>query len=213
MRAPLRQSFLRMRLHHAAHTFADHGWVVTPGGYFNGRRMACDRPTCWATSCHPLLPDWETSTATGGWWHEKPHSVLLPTGRVFDAIEVPALVGSSVRGICSPVIITPNGHWIFLVRSGTLLLPELAERSDIVLHAAGSWVPAPPTLLPEGPVRWHLSPRQVRWLLPEAREVQIGLLSALVELDASFLARPVDVRPMRRIMRPSPVGVALRRAS
>jgi hypothetical protein len=202
-----------MRLHHAAQTFADHGWEVTPGGYFNGKRMACDRPTCWATSCHPLLPDWETSTSIGEWWQEKPHSVLLPTGRGFEAIEVPALVGSSVRGICGPVMITPNGHWIFLVRGGAPLLPELAECTDIVHHGAGSWVPAPPTLLPEGSVRWHLSPRQVGWMLPESREVQTALLSALVALDASFLDRPADVLPMRRMMRPSPMEAALRKAS
>jgi len=187
---------------------------VTPGGYFNGQRMACDRPTCWATSCHPLLPDWETATTLlGDWWDTKPHSVLLPTGRTFDAIEVPALVGSSMRGIGGPVMITPHGHWIFLMSPGTPLRGELAERDDIVHHGAGSWVPAPPTVLPEGPVRWHISPRQVGWQLPDSNETQKALLSALVALDASFLDRPADSRPIRIVMRQSPMEAALRRAS
>jgi Bifunctional DNA primase/polymerase, N-terminal len=208
----LRQNIFRIRLRHAAQAFAGQGWAVTPGGYFNGRRMACDRPTCWATSCHPLLPDWETATVTlvGDWWHDKPHSVLLPTGRTFDAIEVPALVGSCVRGIGGPVIITPNGNWIFLVSPGLPLRTELEERMDIVHHGAGSWVPAPPTVLPEGAVRWHISPRQVGWQLPDAREAQSAVLSALVALDASFLDRPCDV-PARMVVRHSTMEAALRR--
>jgi len=214
MWAPLRQNVLRIKLRHAAQDFADQGWTVTPGGYFNGQRMACDRPTCWATSCHPLLPDWETATTLlGDWWDTKPHSVLLPTGRTFDAIEVPALVGSSMRGIGGPVMITPHGHWIFLMSPGTPLRGELAERDDIVHHGAGSWVPAPPTVLPEGPVRWHISPRQVGWQLPDSNETQKALLSALVALDASFLDRPADSRPIRIVMRQSPMEAALRRAS
>lgn len=215
MWTPLRQNILRIRLRHAAQSFAHKGWAVTPGGYFNGHRMACDLPTCWATSCHPLLTEWEAPIAIplSGWWHDKPHSVLLPTGRAFDAIEVPALVGSCVRGTGGPVIITPNGHWIFLVSPGAQLRTELAERSDIVHHGAGSWVPAPPTVLPEGTVRWHLSPRQVGWHLPGAPETQKMLLDALVALDASFLDRPAGRCPLRMVVRPTPVEAALRQAS
>lgn len=192
------QTILRMKLRSAANTIARHGWAVTPGAYFNGERMACDRATCWATSCHPILPDWDSRTDLGDWWQDKPHSVLLPTGRAFDAIEVPDLVGSAVKGACGPVIVTPTGRWIFLVQSGSPLRPELADCDDIVAHAAGSWVPAPPTMLPEGPMRWRLSPKQVDWHLPPACEVQSTLVSTLVALDASILDRPVSgVRPAR----------------
>jgi hypothetical protein len=203
MWAPLRQNVLRIKLRRSAQAFACQGWAVTPGGYFNGQRMACDRPTCWATSCHPLLPEWETATALGGnWWHDMPHSVLLPTGRTFNAIEVPALVGSSVHDIRGPVIITPNGRWIFLMSPGTPLREELDERDDIVHHGPGSWIPAPPTVLPEGSVRWHISPRQVGWRLPDPGEAQQALLNALVALDASFLDRPVPAaRPVSSVKR------------
>jgi hypothetical protein len=100
---------LRVRLRTAAARFADHGWPVTPGSYFNGARMACDRPTCWATSCHPILPDWDRSTDVhiGQWWRERPHSVLLPTGRVFDVIEVPSLLGIKVQDVTAPVARPP----------------------------------------------------------------------------------------------------------
>lgn len=214
MRLPFQEPILRLRLRHTAQTLAAHGWTVTPGAYFNGERMACDRPTCWATSCHPLLPDWETHTRAGDWWQDKPHSVLLPTGRIFDAIEVPVLVGSAAEGVCGPVIITPGGRWIFLVQSGTDLRPELAEQADIVLHAAGSWVAAPPTVLPDGPMRWHLSPQQVDWYLPDANEVQGALINALVALDASFLDRALNLRPARRLATASStMEAALRRAA
>lgn len=206
MRMPFHQPIMRMRLRRAAQTLANHGWAVTPGAYFNGERMVCGRPTCWATSCHPLLPDWEGETQLGDWWHAKPHSVLLPTGGVLDAIEVPVLVGLAVEGVCGPVIVMPDERWIFLVRGGSGPLPELADQADIVLHQAGSWVAAPPTVLPGGSVRWHLSPRQVEWYLPEAQEVQAAIVSALVALDASILDRSNSVRPVRLFAKSSTVG-------
>jgi hypothetical protein len=205
---------LRMRLRRAAHRFSTHGWTVTPGSYFNGERMACDRPTCWASSCHPLLPDLSLDHDDQDWWRERPHSVLLPTGGIFDAIEVPALLGSAVRGTIGPVIILPSSRWVFLVTAGSGLRPELAHRTDIVLHAAGSWIPAPPTVLPEGQVRWYLSPSQVKWHLPEAPVAQESLLSAMVHLDASFLDLPLAVRRHSPVAsRPSTMEAALRRAS
>ncbi len=203
---------LRMRLRRAASRFANHGWAVTPGSYFNGSRMACDRPTCWASSCHPLLPDLSSGVDEADWWRERPHSVLLPTGQNFDAIEVPGLLGSAVRGSIGPVIILPTDRWVFLVQAGSPLRAELAHRTDIVLHAAGSWVPAPPTVLPEGQVRWHLTPAQVKWNLPEAPYAQKALLSALVHLDASFLDLPLTVRRPSTVARPSTMEAALRRA-
>ena len=110
-------------------------------------------------------------------------------------------------------MITPNGNWIFLISPGTPLREELDERGDIVHHRPGSWIPAPPTVLPEGSVRWHISPRQVGWQLPDSSEAQKALLNALVALDASFLDRPADAHPVRIIMRQSPVEAALPRAS
>jgi len=203
---------LRMRLRNTARRLADRGWPVTPGSYFNGERMACDRSTCWATSCHPLLPDWESNDDSSDWWSDRPHAVLLRTGRIFDVIEVPGLLGAKVKGIFGPIALLPTRRWMFFVRSGSMLRPELDHRLDIVQHGAGSWVPAPPTLLAEGSVRWHLSPQQVSWHLPPATEVQRAMLTALVALDASFLDLPLSARP-RVFGRPATVETALRRAA
>jgi hypothetical protein len=204
---------LRVRLRTAAGRFTDHGWPVTPGSYFNGERMACDRPTCWASSCHPILPDWDRTTEVhiGDWWRERPHAVLLPTGRLFDVIEVPSLLGTKVDGMTGPVAVLPTARWMFLVQSGTPLRPELEHRFDIVRHGIGSWVPAPPTVLPEGQVRWHVSPHMVGWHLPESREIQQAMVSALVSLDATFLDLPISAR-RRSFVRPSSVEAALRKA-
>ncbi len=204
---------LRVRLRTAASRFADHGWPVTPGSYFNGSRMACDRATCWATSCHPILPDWDRSTDVhiGQWWRERPHSVLLPTGRVFDVIEVPSLLGLKVQDVTAPVAVTPAGRWMFLVRKGATLRPELEQRSDIVHHGDGSWIPAPPTVLPEGHVRWQLSPWHLDWHLPDPDALQQAMVSALVSLDASFLDLPISARRSSFIP-PSTVEAALRKA-
>jgi hypothetical protein len=203
---------LRLRLRNTARRLADHGWPVTPGSYFNGERMACDRSTCWATSCHPLLPDWESNTDSSDWWNERPHAVLLTTGEVFDVIEVPGLLGAKVKGVFGPIALLPTRRWMFFVRSGSMLRPELEHRLDIVQHGAGSWVPAPPTLLAEGSVRWHLSPQQVGWTLPAATDVQQAMMAALVALDASFLDLPLNARP-RVFGRPPAVETALRRAA
>ncbi|MDI1459567.1 bifunctional DNA primase/polymerase [Catellatospora sp. KI3] len=214
----------------AALRFAAHGWAVTPGGYFNGRRMACDRATCLATSCHPVLTDWETQSSTftaqlDEWWAQHPHAVLLPTGHTFDVLEVPALLGTAAvcgpplgnaRRVRGPVAVTATGRWMFLMRPGAALAPELDHRVDVLRHSHGSWIPAPPTVLPEGPVRWQVSPAQVNWHLPDAEELQQALVRSLVSLDASFLDLPLTARrrlaPPPRIGRPPTMQAALRRA-
>ncbi len=53
------------------------------------------------------------------------------------------------------------------------------DRADVVLHGAGSWVPAPPTLTLEGRVRWLVDPEEVSWRLPDGHAVQAGLARAL----------------------------------
>jgi hypothetical protein len=127
------------------------------------------------------------------WWRVVPHSVLLPTGRAFDVLEVPCGVGlralaaahalrdiedtwrGQVRG---PVAVTPDGRYMFLVRPGDPLRPELADRADVLRHGRGSWVPAPPTQLAEGVVRWLVAPEETRFRLPDSYAVQWLLLDA-----------------------------------
>ena len=190
----------RRRLRSAALRYARHGWAVTPGACLDGDRFACGRAGCPIIGCHPEIECWEdhASTETGrvrAWWRQRPHAVLLATGRRFDAIEVPAALGlralgaarlwAGIRGVApvaGPVLATPSGRWMFLVRPGLPLRPELRHRLDMVRHGRGSWIPAAPSRMPDGPVRWVVSPERAQWSLPASGPVQAMLIDALGSL-------------------------------
>src|SRR5688500_17838620 len=189
----------RSRLRHAALRYAEHGWDVTPGAHLAGDRFACARPGCPTIGCHPALERWEEAatcdtTRVAEWWRRAPHAVLLPTGRAFDVLEVPAHLGLRVLGaarlhasvlgpgrgqVRGPVAVTPTGRWMFLVRPGDPLRPELDHCFHVVRHGPGSWIPAPPTRLPEGAVRWAVAPHPARWPPPDSYLAQPALHDAL----------------------------------
>jgi len=197
--SPLRTPWRLLRLRHAALTYARHGWRVIAGSRLCGTRFSCG-PGCHTVSCHPIEHAWDVDhqwDATGltdpdtvaEYWRDVPHSVLLATGDRFDAVEVPAHLGAlATRVPPGPVIVTPSGSWLFLVEPGEPLHPDLAALHDVVLHGVGSWIPAPPVRMPEGRVRWAVSPHETDWRLPDPRAVQ------------SALARPLPPqRPARRV--------------
>ena len=105
--------------------------------------------------------------------------VLLGTGSTVDAIEVPPALGAAVLCGPGPVAVTAAGRRVFLVRPGSPLRPELERRLDVVRHGPGSWVPVPPSRLPEGLVRWAIAPTRTGSHLPPADEVQQRLVDAL----------------------------------
>ncbi|GIF11713.1 bifunctional DNA primase/polymerase [Actinoplanes teichomyceticus] len=171
----------RVRLRRAARAYAGHGWAVAPGSYLTGLRFECGRPGCSITGCHPAVESLaESATAdpgrVAGWWRRRPHNVLLPTGDAFDVLEVPAALGRPVTdspaGAAGPVAVTAAGRWMFLVRPGCPLRDELDLRLDVVRHGRGSWIPAPPSRMAEGPVRWAVPPTAVDWALPDPERVQ-----------------------------------------
>jgi hypothetical protein len=181
----------RLRLRRAALRLAARGWPVTPGASLRAGRFDCGRPGCPTTTCHPALDGWEQAASRDRvrveeWWRYAPHSLLLATGVAFDVLEVSAPLGALAvasprwRGpVRGPVATVPTGRWMFLVTPGRLLLPELSGRLDVVRHARSSWVPAPPTRLVEGPVRWTVPPAEVDWRLPDGHEVQRLLAEVL----------------------------------
>lgn len=177
----------RALLRRAALQYARHGWPVVPGAYRSGTRFRCDRAGCPTSGCHPAYEDWPRAASCEvvnvlGWWARRDHSVLLATGVGCDVIEAPAWAGEAVVQTlgehAGPVAITPTGSWLFFVRPGEGLRPELAERPDVVRHTSGSWVPAPPTRFPEGRTRWRVSPPAVEWRLADPYRVQQALLDA-----------------------------------
>jgi hypothetical protein len=192
----------RSVLRRAAQRYTNHGWSVMPGAYLAGDRYQCGA-LCPTVACHPAVDRWETSASCEAadvelWWARAPFSVLLPTGRAFDVIEVPARLGlpAARSAMLGPVVVAPTGRWMFLVQPGEALRPELTALLDVVLHGRGSWVPAPPTRTPEGRIRWEVPPAATRWQLPDPYVVQ------------QLLAR--YVRPMPTFASSSP---ALRRVA
>lgn len=189
----------RVRLRRAALRYAAQGWSVTPGACLTGHRFSCGRPGCPIMACHPAAESWEDEAGTdparvARWWRHRPHTVLLTTGGAFDVLEVPAVLGLRVLGVTrlrggvlgaeraegrGPVAVTAAGRWMFLVRPGRPLRPELEHRLDVVRHGPGSWIPAPPSRMPDGPVRWAVPPERTRWRLPAAEVVQGMLADAL----------------------------------
>lgn len=192
----------RFRLRRAALRLAARGWPVTPGAWLRSDRFDCGRPGCPTTACHPALEEWEQAASVdpdriAQWWRYAPHGVLLPTGKAFDVLEVPAPLGSLAvaspgwRGpVRGPVATAPTGRWMFFVRTGEPLLPELAGRLDVVAHTRGSWVPAPPTRLVDHPVRWSVPPSAVGWRLPDGYAVQRVLATCGAPLAGAGTAGP-----------------------
>jgi hypothetical protein len=183
---PLHRAVLRrIVLRRAARRYALHHWDVIPGACLSGTRFDCGQPGCPTTACHPARADWDAAAShdpcrIGQWWRRLPHGVLLATGRAFDVLELSGTVGTQIAAeIYGPVAVAPPGRWMFLVRAGGALRPELADHSAVVLHRLGSWIPAPPTRLPTGRVYWDTAPDECGWHLPEPDVVQRSLMRAL----------------------------------
>ncbi len=190
-KAPVRHILLRR----AAQRYAGHDWPVVPGAYLAGDRFTCGTG-CPTVGCHPAYQPWETSVSLesrliGRVWALRPFAVLLATGYAFDVLEVPAHIGTATTRMSGPIALTPLGRWMFLVRPGAELHPELAAQHDVVLHGQGSWIPAPPTRTPDGRVRWLVAPHECQWRLPDSRQVQWAMAVA-----APRLALPAGLGPV-----------------
>ena len=208
----------RIRLRRAALRYAAHGWPVLPGAWLAGLRFACGRPGCPIMAAHPAPESWSDAATTEpaavqAWWRRRPHTVLLATGHRFDALEVPATLGLRVLGTArlhsgvlgagaadarGPVAVTAAGRWMFLVSPGAPLRTELDHRLDIVRHGTGSWIPAAPSRLLEGAVRWAVTPEQCRWRLPDAALVQALLADALGSVGTPQMTVPRQLSTSRR---------------
>jgi hypothetical protein len=104
--------------------------------------------------------------ADHGWpvVEESASALLLLTGRTLDVLEVPSSCGQAIcaalrnAGLVVPVAATPTGSWWFPVTAGAEPPPELVAADDVVLHAAGDAVLAPPSQAPDGWVHWRVAP-------------------------------------------------------
>lgn len=92
----------RERLLAAALECAARGWLVCAGAHPRGDgsgACSCDRLGCPAPAAHPISPAWQLQGTSDrarlrqSWAATPDANVVLPTGHVFDALEVPAPAG------------------------------------------------------------------------------------------------------------------------
>ncbi|GAB7180801.1 bifunctional DNA primase/polymerase [Kitasatospora sp. Ki12] len=164
-------------------------------------RCPCGAARCAAPGLHPV-PGGEGRARAG----RAEGSVLFPTGRAFDVLDVPeqaglqALVRLERMGTqVGPVLAAPTGRLQFLVAAGTARrLPDLLYRMgwddaalDLTCHGEGSYVAAPPTVLGGlGPVRWLRRPTRDNAGCPPEARLLLGTLAYACHRGRERTAEP-----------------------
>ncbi|WP_326596312.1 bifunctional DNA primase/polymerase [Streptomyces sp. NBC_01803] len=180
------------------------GWDVLPGARAglgpDGRPgCSCGGADCPAPGAHPLdptllIPAGTTlDEATRAWARTPGASVLLPTGRDFDVIDVPAPAGLRAlpplerMGLpLGPVALAPHGRaWFFVAPGAAADLPRLLYRVgwddaplDLRGLGPGRHVTAPPSDHGGlGPVRWLRPPGLETAARPPRARLLLGVLA------------------------------------
>ncbi|WP_037913712.1 bifunctional DNA primase/polymerase [Actinacidiphila yeochonensis] len=177
------------------------GWAVVPGARAvrGGGACSCGRDGCPLPGAHPLdpaaeLPPGADLELAERLWERMPGaSVLLPTGRSFDVIDVAEAPGRRAldrlerMGLrLGPVLLTPTGRAQFFVAPGAAAeLPHLLYRMgwddarlDLRCLGRGEHVTAPPSdFAGLGPVRWLREPRQDGERQPPEARLLLGTLA------------------------------------
>ncbi|MFI2368332.1 bifunctional DNA primase/polymerase [Streptomyces sp. NPDC018833] len=172
-------------------------WDVFPGTWLEAadgaERCSCGDAGCPLPGAHPARPDWAnqatgSATAVRRLWGKHPKaSILLPTGRTFDALSVPESAGFLALARLErmdlplgPVTCTPDRRMLFFVLPGACVkVPELIRNLgwapsslDLVARGEGHWVAAPPTRIGgRGAVQWARRPTSANRWLPDAEEL------------------------------------------
>ncbi|GAA1900406.1 bifunctional DNA primase/polymerase [Streptantibioticus ferralitis] len=181
----------------AAVRYADERhWDVFPGSWLDEsggvQHCSCGFSGCPAPGAHPTHTDWPGQATGSGvavrrMWSKEPRaSVLLPTGRSFDAIDVPEVAGclalarmERMELPLGPVLCTPNRRLVFFVLPGaSAKVPDTVRRLgwlpsalDMVVRGDGDYVAAPPTRMGRGSVQWARQPTALNRWLPDAEEL------------------------------------------
>ncbi|MEV5282127.1 bifunctional DNA primase/polymerase [Streptomyces sp. NPDC051994] len=172
-------------------------WDVFPGTSLEAdegvERCSCGDTACPKPGAHPARPDWATQATGSGvaarrLWSKQPRaSILLPTGRTFDAIDVPESAGflalarmERMELTLGPVTCTPDRRMLFFVLPGAgAKVPDLVRKLgwtpaaiDLVTRGEGDYVAAPPTRVGgHGAVQWARRPTPANRWLPDAEEL------------------------------------------
>jgi hypothetical protein len=172
-------------------------WDVFPGTWLEAvdgqQRCSCGNTLCDEPGAHPARADWATratgsATVVRRMWQKQPNaSVLLPTGRTFDAICVPESAGflalarmERMELTLGPVTLTPARRMQFFVLPGAAAkVPDLVRKlgwspasMDLEALGEGGYVAAPPTRYgSRGAVQWVCRPTPANRWLPDAEEL------------------------------------------
>jgi len=192
---------------HPLHGAVSRARVTDPG-----RACSCDRIGCPAPGAHPISPAWQIEASSdpaevGRWWRERPEAnIILVTGRVFDALDVPAAAGTAAlarmerAGVqVGPVALSPDaqGHGdraLFFVAPRGASADEdewwschldcepddFAPVAGLRWHTRGSFVVAPPSRCGRRAARWIREPAGD--LLPDALRLLEFLADACDEV-------------------------------
>ena len=204
------------RLAAAAAGYARLGWPVCLGAYppsqNAGRACSCDRVGCPAPAAHPMSPAWqllascEPGKVRQRWADHPVANIVLPTGRVFDVLDVPAPAGTAALDAMRQAVVQPGpvaagaGRVLFFVAtrgapededewwsSQLDCAPEdVGEVAGLRWHCRNSFVLAPPSREPFGsPARWLIPPpSDGPDLLPDALRL-LEFLADACEEEAS----------------------------
>jgi hypothetical protein len=172
-------------------------WDVFPGTWLEAaggvQLCSCGEPACAVPGAHPAREDWASlatgsATVAGRLWSMRPTaSILLPTGRTFDTIDVPETAGflalARMRRMeltLGPVTCTPDRRMHFFVLPGAVAkTPDLVRALgwppaslDLTTLGEGAYVAAPPTRIgSRGAVQWACRPTPANRWLPDAEEL------------------------------------------
>ncbi|MCF3964927.1 bifunctional DNA primase/polymerase [Streptomyces fuscigenes] len=172
-------------------------WDVFPGTWLEAAQgtetCSCKSADCPAPGAHPARPDWAAEATGSGsaarrLWELHPRaSVLLPTGRAFDVLEVAESAGflalarmERMHVTLGPVACTPDRRMLFFVLpGGAAKAGDLVRAAgwspaslDLIARGEGHYVPAPPTRVGGmGAVQWARRPTRANRWLPDADEM------------------------------------------
>ncbi|MGW1843371.1 bifunctional DNA primase/polymerase [Streptomyces sp. NPDC001966] len=190
-------------------------WDVCPGTWLEAaegsEQCSCGDAGCPAPGAHPTGPDWAGQATGSGaaarrmWSRHPKASILLPTGRSFDAIDVPesagflALARMERMGLpLGPVTCSPDRRMFFFVLPGAAaksddLVRKLGWRAaaiDLVGRGEDHYVTGPPTRVgARGAVQWARRPTPANRWLPDAEELISPLAYACAREAADARAR------------------------
>ncbi|MBT2405631.1 MULTISPECIES: bifunctional DNA primase/polymerase [unclassified Streptomyces] len=195
--APIPKQRGEQLLDHAVRYTEERHWDVFAGTWLevgNGRELcSCGAEDCPAPGAHPAVKDWAAQASGSAVqvrriWGKQPNaSILLPTGRTFDALDVPDSAGflalarlQRMNRTVGPVTLTPEHRMLFFVLPGAgAKVPDLVRKLgwspstlDLVARSEGQYVAAPPTRFGgRGSVQWAQAPTAANRWLPDAEEL------------------------------------------